>query len=133
MLPYNRKLKEYSQALRKNATKEEKRLWYDFLRNYPIQFQRQKVIGNFIIDFYCDKAKIAIEIDGTQHNEAEAKLYDEERTAELKKFNISVIRFTNQEIRTSFTGVCETIHKAITNRINPHQSPAATASPRGSL
>ena len=94
MLPSNNKLKPPAQSLRKNATKEERHLWYDFLKTYPVQFNRQKVIGNFIVDFYCDKAKLVIELDGAQHYEENAQLYDEERTAYLCGLGITVVRFS---------------------------------------
>jgi very-short-patch-repair endonuclease len=84
-----------SQLLRKNATKEERHLWYDFLKAFPVQFNRQKVIGSFIVDFYSDKAKLAIEIDGAQHYEEYAQQYDEERIAFLNGLGITVVRFSN--------------------------------------
>ena len=68
-LETNKELNTAAKELRRNMTKEEKRLWYDFLKSYPIQFNRQKVIGNYIVDFYCKSANIVIEIDGAQHYE----------------------------------------------------------------
>jgi len=133
MMPRNNKLKHYSQTLRKNATKEEQQLWYDFLKTYPVQFNRQKIIGNFIVDFYCDKVKLAIELDGAQHYEENAQLYDEERTAYLNGLDITMIRFSNFEIQTNFYEVCMNIKGIICELQDPHQSPSATASPRGSL
>lgn len=95
--------------LRKNATPQENRLWYDFLSKYKIRFQRQKAIDNFIADFYCHKAKLIIEIDGSQHYTAEGKKKDEFRTEILEGYSLKVIRFTNTQIDKNFRGVCEYI------------------------
>ena len=90
-------------------TKEEKHLWYDFLNTYPIRFSRQKVIGKYIVDFYCAEAKLVIELDGAGHYTEEAKQYDEERTAFLEKYGLTVIRIPNTNINKNFRGVCEYI------------------------
>lgn len=108
-LDYNRKNIVLSKNLRKNATTQEKHLWYDFLAKYEIKFQRQKAIDNFIADFYCHKAKLVIEIDGSQHYVDEALKYDEFRTEILEKYGLTVIRFTNSQIDKNFKGVCEYI------------------------
>ena len=113
VLPNNRKLTARSQLLRKSATKEENHLWYDYLKTYPLQFNRQKVIGNFIVDFYCDNVKLVIEIDGLQHYESEALSYDEERTAYLNGLGITVLRFQNSDIQRNFDKVCDIIHTKI--------------------
>ena len=76
-LPYNHKLIPRAKELRKDATEQEKCLWYKYLSQYPIRFQRQKTIGRFIADFYCAKAKLVIELDGSQHFSNEGKAYDE--------------------------------------------------------
>lgn len=133
MLPYNKKLKDYSRQLRKSATKEECRLWYNFLKTYTVQFNRQKVIGNFIVDFYCDKAKLVIELDGAQHYEENAQIYDEERTAYLRSLGIEVFRVTNIDINNHFSEVCLVIDEKVNERVDPHQSASQTASPGGSL
>ncbi|MGM9680151.1 MAG: endonuclease domain-containing protein [Eubacteriales bacterium] len=96
--------------LRKNMTKEERHLWYDFLRTYPIRFSRQKVLGNYIADFYCAEAKLVIELDGSGHYTDEAKEYDEKRTAFLEKYGLKEIRIPNTEIHNHFRGVCEYIN-----------------------
>ena len=90
-------------------TKEEKHLWYDFLYTYPIRFLRQKVLGRYIADFYCAKAKLVIELDGSGHYTEEGKQYDEERTAFLEEYGLTVIRIPNTEIHKNFRGVCEYI------------------------
>jgi very-short-patch-repair endonuclease len=79
-IPKKKSLTKTSQTLRCNLTKEERHLWYDFLKDYPVQFNRQKVIGNYIVDFYCFQAKLIVELDGSQHFEEEALIYDEQRT-----------------------------------------------------
>ena len=95
--------------LRKNMTKEERHLWYDFLRDYPIRFVRQKVLGKYIADFYCAKAKIVIELDGSGHYTEEGKQNDIERTAFLEEYGLKVIRVLNSEIINDFRAVCEYI------------------------
>ena len=92
--------------LRKNATPQENRLWYDFLSNYPVRFQRQKAIDRFIADFYCYRAKLVIEIDGSQHSTADGAKNDEFRTEALDEYGLWVIRFTDRQIDLNFRGVC---------------------------
>ena len=106
-----------AKELRKNATPEERHLWYDFLRHYEIRFQRQKSIGNFIADFYCHKAKLVIELDGAQHYTPEGRGYDEFRTSRLEGYDRIVIRFTNWQIKTNFDGVCKFVDKIVKQRI----------------
>lgn len=117
ILPRDKKLKQRSSELRNGATKEENHLWYDFLRIYPIQFNRQRIIGEYIVDFYCSKARLVIEIDGAQHYEKEAMEYDEIRTKYLECFGLAVLRFSNHDIKTNFDGVCEAINTVIKSRI----------------
>ena len=102
MIKYNGNLISKAKELRKNSTPQENHLWYDFLRTYTLKFQRQKVIGNYIVDFYCDKAKIVIEIDGSQHYEDLSKEYDAERTRALEQSGLKVLRFSNYDINVSF-------------------------------
>ena len=110
MIDYNRKLIKKAQSIRRNATPQENKLWYEFLRNYPIRFQRQKTIDNYIVDFYCHKAKLVIEIDGSQHyNEAKA-LLDNKRTAKLNSLGLDVLRFSNNDINCCFDSVCKKIN-----------------------
>ena len=106
-------LTEFSQGLRANMTKEEKHLWYDFLKKLPYTVNRQKVVGNYILDFYCAEAKIAIELDGSQHYEQEAKKKDAKRDSFLLEQGITVLRYTNVEINKNFDGVCLDILKHI--------------------
>ncbi len=115
---HNPNLTQNAKNLRKNMTKEEKRLWYDFLKDYPIRFLRQKVIDNYIVDFYCSSLNLIIELDGSQH-------YDEKgivkkdiiRTAKLEKRELTVIRIPNNEIWQNFDGVCEYIDNYVKTNI----------------
>ena len=109
--------RQRSQTLRKNMTKEERHLWYDFLRDYPVRFLRQKVIDNYIVDFYCSKAKLIIEIDGSQHYTEEGVKKDEFRTEILEGYDLKIIRFTNRQINVNFRGVCAYIDKVVKDSI----------------
>lgn len=114
---YNKSLKTNSRLLRSAMTPEEKQLWYHFLKNYPIRFNRQRPIGNYIVDFYSSKAKIAIEIDGCQHYEDAHFTADIERTSFINSLGIDVIRFSNSDIKTNFEGVCLYIDKTICDKL----------------
>lgn len=116
-LPYKHQLIPRAKELRKNATPQENHLWYDFLRNYPVRFQRQKVIDGFIADFYCHTAKLIIEIDGFQHYTDQGLAYDSERTTILQQYGIKVIRFSNHDINCQFRCVCDAIHQEVENRL----------------
>jgi len=94
-------------------TKEERHLWYDFLRTYPVRFYRQKVLGKYIADFYCAAAKIVIELDGSQHGEDKGMEKDAARTAFLEEYGLTVIRIPNTEINRNFRGVCDSIDEAV--------------------
>ena len=111
------KLTEFARELRKNQTKEEARLWYQFLRKYPVRVHRQYVIGPYIADFYCHKAKLVIELDGSQHCEPENAEKDLKRTQYLEKEGLFVLRISNRDIAEQFRSVCEAIHQAITSRL----------------
>ena len=121
----NNKLLQNARNLRKNMTKEERKLWYEFLRIYPVRFRRQEIIGNYIADFYCSKAALVVELDGSQHFEKSGILYDEERTAFFKREGLHVLRFSNLDVMRNFSGVCEAIDLEI--RTRTPQSPMATA------
>lgn len=103
---HNKEIISSARELRKNMTKQERHLWYDFLRGYPIRFSRQKVLGKYIADFYCAKAKIIIELDGSQHYEKEGLEKDKARTAFLEGYGLSIIRIPNNAINQNFSGVC---------------------------
>ena len=112
-LRYNKNNIPLAKYLRKNATPQEKQLWYDFLSKYEVRFQRQKAIDNFIADFYCHKAKLIIEIDGSQHYTEEGRQRDNFRTEVLSIYGLKVIRFTSRQIDTDFSGVCRYIDAAV--------------------
>ena len=110
---HNKQLVPLAKQLRREMTKEERHLWYDFLRSYPVRFSRQKVLGNYIADFYSAEAKIVIELDGSQHYEADEMQKDADRTAFLEAYGLRVIRISNNEITGNFRGVCEYIDAAV--------------------
>ena len=109
-IPYNKKYNERAKILRKDMTQEERKLWYMFLKNHTERFLRQKVIDNYIVDFYCPKKKLIIELDGSQHYTTEGIEYDKIRTELLNSYNLKVIRFSNLEINRQFKEVCELIN-----------------------
>ena len=110
--------RQRAQNLRKTMTKEERHLWYDFLKNYPVQFKRQYTLGVYIVDFYCYQAKLIVELDGSQHCEPEVIAYDQQRTAYLQQQGYDVLRISNREVMTQFRAVCETIDTAVQNRMS---------------
>ena len=110
---HNRQLVPFAKQLRKEMTKEERHLWYDFLREYPIRFTRQKVLGKYIADFYCARAGLVVELDGSQHYEEEALAKDAERTAFLEGYKLRVLRIQNNEVNRNFEGVCLYIDEAV--------------------
>ena len=112
-----KELRKRSQELRRQMTKEERHLWYDFLKTYPVQFKRQYSIGAYIVDFYCFHAGLIIELDGSQHYEPEAMEYDRMRSEYLQKQGFLVLRFSNSDVMTQFRAVCETIDTAVKNRV----------------
>ena len=116
----NQNLKNFSQALRRNQTQEENLLWYQFLRRYPLQFRRQYIIGPYIADFYCHRAKLVIELDGSQHYDASEMEKDAQRTRYLESLGLKVLRFTNLDVRRHFQDVCEAINLTIQERTAAH-------------
>ena len=110
---HNKQLVPLARALRKNMTKEERRLWYDFLRDYPVRFSRQKVLGRYIADFYSAEAKLIIELDGSQHYEDENIRKDARRTEILEAYGLRIIRVANNEITENFDGVCDYIDAVV--------------------
>ena len=115
---YNPKLKDRSRELRKNMTRQEKHLWYDFLKDYPIKWNRQRSIDRFIVDFFCFKAKLIVELDGSQHYTEDGIEYDTLRTDILEKYDLEVIRFSNIEIDRYFNDVCRAIDQKVKERIS---------------
>ncbi len=113
MLPYNRKLKPRSQELRRGATPQENKLWYEFLRRHDCHFLRQKPIDQYIVDFICQSKRLVIEIDGIQHYTENGLAYDRARTAVLESMGLHIMRFTNTDIDASFDKVCTAIQNYI--------------------
>ena len=125
MKQYNKANIPLAKELRKNMTPWERKLWYEFLRTYPIRFQRQKAIGNYIADFYCAKAQLVVELDGGGHYTPEQMQADTERTTALESMKVRVIRICNLDIDRNFRGVCEFIDIEVRNSLP--QSPSVTA------
>ena len=116
-LKVNKNLNGSARELRKNMTSEEKRLWHDFLKSYNVQFNRQKVIGNYIVDFFCKSAMLVIEIDGAQHYLKDELEYDKERTAYFNSLGIEVVRFLNKDIKYDFENSCKYIDTIVKRRV----------------
>ena len=116
-MQYDLPLLRRSQELRKNMTKEERHLWYDFLKTYPAQFKRQYPIGCYFADFFCCKANLIVELDGSQHYDADQLEYDRRRTAFLEEQGYSVLRFSNLDVLRNFQSVCTAIDLAVTSRV----------------
>ena len=114
---HNKNILPFAKELRKNMTKEERHLWYDYLRYYPLKITRQKIIGRYIADFYCAKADLVIELDGSQHYKRINEENDTKRTKYLNEYGIEVIRISNLDVLKKFEGVCIYIDNAIKARI----------------
>ncbi len=110
-------LRDRSRELRNNATRQENQLWYRFLSTYSLRIHRQKVIGNYIVDFYCHRAKLVIELDGGHHFSDESLKLDELRSSFLESQGLVVLRFTNWEIEHRFSQVCQRIDEAVNQRL----------------
>ena len=130
MKNYNQSNIKIAKILRKNMTKQERKLWYLFLREYPIRFQRQKSIDNFITDFYCAKAKLIIELDGSGHYEPHQILKDRIRTERLEEMDLTVIRICNLDIDNNFRNVCEYIDTLVKESL-PHPTMSGAPSSEG--
>ena len=131
-IPKDNSQLENARQLRREMTPHERKLWYLFLRKYPVKIYKQRIIGSFIADFYCASAELVIEIDGSQHYEAVESDYDFRRTKLMKSFGLEVLRFSNREIDREFRSVCEQIDRTIQERLKkPSQSPSVTALPKG--
>ena len=113
----NANLLDFARELRRNMTPQERHLWYDFLRDYEVKTYKQRIINNYIADFYCHAARLVIELDGSQHYTPEGRSYDEARTDIIERYGIEVIRFANPDVDDNFYGVCYVIDKKIKERI----------------
>jgi len=110
---HNKQLVPLAKQLRKEMTKEERHLWYDYLRTYPVRFSRQKILGKYIADFYSAEAKLVIELDGSQHYENGNAEKDAKRSAFLERYRLTVICIPNNEVTRNFRGVCEYLDAAV--------------------
>ena len=120
-MPYSKKNVHLSKVLRKNMTPWERKLWYEFLKDYPIKFYRQRPIGDYIVDFYCASKNLVIELDGSGHYTAEQKLKDVERTEFLERVGLRVMRISNNDVYSNFEGICEAIDRVV-NELNTIES-----------
>ena len=116
-IPKDNSQLENARRLRREMTPHERKLWYLFLRKYPAKIYKQRIIGRFIVDFYCASAQLVIEVDGSHHYEPQGLAYDSERSVSLEALGLEVLRFSNREIDRDFHGVCEQIDMAIQNRL----------------
>ncbi|MEG1879113.1 MAG: endonuclease domain-containing protein [Pseudoflavonifractor sp.] len=111
-------LLDHAKRLRQEMTRQERRLWYDFLRTHPMKWYKQRPYCGYVLDFFCQQIMLAVELDGGQHYEEAGKSYDEERAENLKKNGVTVLRFSNLDIEKNFSGVCQSINI----EINCHQN-----------
>ena len=110
-------LRDTARMLRKNMTRHEKHLWYDYLKQYPVRWYKQRIIENFIVDFYCSNAKLVVELDGSQHYTEQGLEYDRERSLYLEAYGLMVLRFSNDDIDKNFEGVCLEIDRVVKERM----------------
>jgi len=115
---HNKLLTNTARMLRKNMTKEEKHLWYDYLRSYPVRFLKQKVIDDYVVDFYCSKARLIIELDGSQHYTEKGVNKDTVRTRRLEERDLTVLRIPNKLIHENFEGVCKYIDRVVVEMLD---------------
>ena len=116
-IPKDNSQLENARRLRSEMTPHERKLWYLFLRKYPVKIYKQRIIGRFIVDFYCSSAKLVIELDGSQHYEPQGMAYDSERSAFLTALGLEVLRFSNRDVDMDFRGVCTQIDITIQKRL----------------
>ena len=113
----NDHLLEQAREFRSEMTPQEKKLWYRFLRGHEQKIYKQRIIDSFIVDFYCARARLVVEIDGPQHHSEQGLAYDVERTAILEQYDLMVLRFTNEEVDRQFPEVCAKIDRTIQARL----------------
>ena len=116
-IPKDNNQLENARRLRREMTPHERKLWYLFLRKYQVKIYKQRIIGKFIVDFYCASAQVVIEVDGSQHYEPQGMAYDKERSVFLSSLGLVVLRFSNRDLDRDFPGVCEQIDITIQNRL----------------
>ena len=118
-MKYDHKNVTLARNLRKAMTPWESKLWYRFLRGYSVRFQRQKCIDQYIVDFYCAKASLIVELDGSGHYDPEQMKKDQMRTSDLERHGFCVLRFSNTDIDRNFNGVCTVIEEEVQKRLHP--------------
>ena len=114
----NNDMLDVARKLRRDLTPQERKLWYNFLRGYPVKVYKQRIIESFIVDFYCAEARLVIELDGSQHYTEQGKEYDEERSQILLAYGLKILRFPNNLVDRHFDAVCEQIHNTIQERLD---------------
>lgn len=119
---YNKDINNIARTLRKQMTRQERHLWYDFLRNYYVKVYRQRTIDNYVADFYCPAAKLVVELDGGQHYTEKKMLDDEHRSLIINQYGIHVVRIPNNEIDNNFYSVCTYLDSIIKKRIKGNSS-----------
>lgn len=112
----NNQMLDTARKLRREMTPQERKLWYLFLRRYPVKIYKQRIIESFIVDFYCAEARLVIEADGSQHYTEQGQCHDHERSLILEQYGLKILRFSNREIDYEFESVCEQIHNEIQKR-----------------
>jgi very-short-patch-repair endonuclease len=117
-MPYDQRLKSRARSLRNEMTEAEKKLWFDYLRKHEVNFTRQKPIDHFIVDFYCPRAKLVIEVDGSSHFSEDGAIYDAERTSVLNAYGLEVLRFMNDEVMQDLESVIRKIEKVLERLMN---------------
>ena len=117
IVPKEGKMLPRARELRREMTPQEKKLWYQFLRYYPVKIYKQRIIESFIADFYCSRAQLVIELDGNQHSTEQGRAYDLERSSILSQYHLEVLRFTNPEVDLQFEAVCQKIDSVIQSRL----------------
>ena len=115
-LPHSHETLANARRLRREMTPEERHLWYDFLRGYPVKVKRQKPIGPYVADFVCEGARLVMELDGSQHFEEAGQDHDAARTRYLEGLGLQAVRYTNLEVRRDFRAVCEDLDRRIQAR-----------------
>lgn len=116
-IPKDKNQLKNARQLRREMTPHERKLWYLFLRKYPVKIYKQRIIGSYIVDFYCAAAKLVIEIDGSQHYEPQGMKYDAQRSEFLSSLGLTILRYSNREIDTEFNSVCEQIDITVQSRL----------------
>jgi len=130
---YNGEYKSMAQKLRREMTRHERRLWYDFLKPHPSTFRRQKQFGHYIVDFYCAAAKLVVELDGSQHYESEERQRDAERDQYMSDLGLAVLRFSNADVDQHFDSVCAAIDRAVQEREGKGRGEQRKPSPLGKV